>query len=107
MTLVKLEETIPSKAYMEQLRATAEKLQEYERKECAEADNTDDFDAFYDKYLILFDELELSYDDLENAISKIFEMCDTLTEVREVMQHMKVARELRFIWYPIPRETLK
>lgn len=104
MTLAKLSEQCPDTDYIEQLRKTAEMMREFECEEESDSEDIEDFDTLCEKYSMLEDELDPSYYDIEEAISRIFEMCDTLADAKEVMAHMRVARELRFVWYPFPGE---
>lgn len=47
----------------------------------------------------------IPYQDAENARDVIYEMCDQLTDPREIMRHVRSASEMLYIWDPIPELT--
>ena len=44
----------------------------------------------------------IAYRDAEDARDVIYEMCDRLSDCCEVMQHVRNASEMLYIWMPVP-----
>lgn len=44
----------------------------------------------------------IPYQDAENARDLIYEMCDRLTDPKEIMRHVRNASEMLYVWVPMP-----
>lgn len=99
MTLAKVDEVEPDKEYVDRLLNTATKIREFEIQEGIDSEEYEDLATLVSKYIEEADEVTLSAYEVEGAINLIFKMCETLTDPKEIMDHMRVARDLRYVWY--------